>query len=188
MSFESLMTNCQSLKSSMEALAAIGAELRLRREKLSGDSRVRPLLQEVIHHIDPKLLDELDANQEEAALALIHFPLPLFPGISSTQLWSAFTEHLRQAAGSYSGSIHIRQVRWAKHLRICGSYAGVVIRGRQRRWRNASTRSASSGSRHSHPRLPLCSCSVSGRPDPDLIRHEKVFVKRSLRSTNTNCF
>jgi ubiquinone/menaquinone biosynthesis C-methylase UbiE len=65
------MTNCQSLKSSMEALAAIGAELRLRREKLSGDSRVRPLLQEVIHHIDPELLDDLDANQEEAALALI---------------------------------------------------------------------------------------------------------------------
>jgi hypothetical protein len=71
MSFESLMTECQTLKSSMEALAAIGAELRLRRGKLGGDSRVRPLLQEVVHHIDPELLDHLDANQEEAALALI---------------------------------------------------------------------------------------------------------------------
>jgi hypothetical protein len=71
MSFESLMTKCETLKSSMEALAAIGAELRLRREKLSGDSRVRPLLQELVHQIDPELLDDLNANQEEAALALI---------------------------------------------------------------------------------------------------------------------
>jgi SAM-dependent methyltransferase len=71
MSFESLMTKCQTLKSSMEALAAIGAELRLRREMLSGDSRVRPLLQEVVDQIDPELLDDLDASQEEAALALI---------------------------------------------------------------------------------------------------------------------
>jgi SAM-dependent methyltransferase len=69
--FESLMTKCQTLKSSMEALAAIGAELRLRRERHSGDSRVRPLLEEVVRHIDPELLDDLDANQEEAALALI---------------------------------------------------------------------------------------------------------------------
>ena len=71
MSFESLMTKCQTFKSSMEALAAIGAELRLRREKLRGDSRVRPLLQAVANHIDPELLNDLDANQEEAALALI---------------------------------------------------------------------------------------------------------------------
>jgi SAM-dependent methyltransferase len=71
MSFESLMTKCETLKSSMEALAAIGAELRLRREKLSGDSRVRPLLHEVVNQIDPELLDDLNANQEEAALALI---------------------------------------------------------------------------------------------------------------------
>lgn len=112
----------------MEALAAIGAELRLRREKLSGDSRVRPLLQEVIHHIDPKLLDELDANQEEAALALIQ-------------------TSFRQAIDLIENPEHAP-----------------------------------------HPRLPLCSCSVSGRPNPDLLRHEKVFVKRSLRSTNTNCF
>jgi predicted O-methyltransferase YrrM len=33
--------------------------------------RVRALLQDVVHRIDPELLDGLDANQERAALALI---------------------------------------------------------------------------------------------------------------------
>jgi precorrin-6B methylase 2 len=71
MSFESLMTKLRTLSSSVEAFAAIGAELRLRQEELSGDPRVRSLLQEVVHHIDPELLVGLDANQERTALALI---------------------------------------------------------------------------------------------------------------------
>jgi hypothetical protein len=40
MSFELLINKWQTLNSSVEALAAIGAELRLRREELMGDSRV----------------------------------------------------------------------------------------------------------------------------------------------------
>jgi precorrin-6B methylase 2 len=71
MDFESLMTKVRTLSSSVETLATIGAELRLRQEKLNGDPRVRSLLQEVVHHIDPELLDGLDPNQERAALALI---------------------------------------------------------------------------------------------------------------------
>jgi SAM-dependent methyltransferase len=71
MTFESLMTKLRTLNSSVEELTAIGAELRLRQEELNGDPRVRSLLQEVVHHIDPELLDGLDANQERAALALI---------------------------------------------------------------------------------------------------------------------
>ncbi|HEV3210275.1 MAG TPA: class I SAM-dependent methyltransferase [Chthoniobacterales bacterium] len=71
MSFESLMTKWQTLNSSLEALAALGGELRLRREKLAGDPRVRSLLQEVVRPIDPELLDGIDANQKRAALALI---------------------------------------------------------------------------------------------------------------------
>lgn len=71
MSFESLMNQCQALNSSVETLAALGAALRLRREEPSGDSRVRSLLQEVVHRLEPGLLDGVDPNQELAALALI---------------------------------------------------------------------------------------------------------------------
>jgi precorrin-6B methylase 2 len=71
MNFESLMTKLRTLSSSVEALAAIGAELRLRQEELNGDPRVRSLLQEVVHQIDPELLEGVDPNQKRAALALI---------------------------------------------------------------------------------------------------------------------
>jgi hypothetical protein len=65
MSFESLMAKLQTLNSSVEALAAIG------REELNRDPRVRPLLQQVVHLIDPELLDGVDPEQERTALALI---------------------------------------------------------------------------------------------------------------------
>ena len=71
MSFELFLNKWLTLNSSVEALAAIGAELRLRREELKGDSRVRAILQDVLHSIDPGLLEDLDTNQESAALALI---------------------------------------------------------------------------------------------------------------------
>ena len=71
MSFESFLNKWLTLNCSVEALAAIGAELRLRREELKGDSRARAILQDVVRSIDPGLLNDLDANQESAALALI---------------------------------------------------------------------------------------------------------------------
>jgi SAM-dependent methyltransferase len=71
MSFESLMTELTALNSSVEALAALGAELRLRREGLGGDPRVRSFLQEVVDKISPELFTGLNPNQEFAALALI---------------------------------------------------------------------------------------------------------------------
>ena len=71
MSFESLMARLQTLNSSVEALAAIGGELRLRRGELNCDPRVRPLIQEVVQLIDPGLLDGIDAEQERTALAFI---------------------------------------------------------------------------------------------------------------------
>ena len=71
MSFESLMNKWQALNSSLETLAALGAQLRLRQQGRSGDSRVRALLQEVVNCIEPGLLDNIDINQELAALALI---------------------------------------------------------------------------------------------------------------------
>jgi hypothetical protein len=72
MSFESLMTELRPLNSSVEALAALGAELRLRREGLGGDPRVRSLLQDVVHKIDPELFAGLDPNQELAALERVY--------------------------------------------------------------------------------------------------------------------
>lgn len=143
MSFESLMTNCQSLKSSMEALAAIGAELRLRREKLSGDSRVRPLLQEVIHHIDPKLLDELDANQEEAALALIQSAEVRGPrgrenlhsGVASRSLY--FLGYRRHSSGAHLPSTCARRLA---HIRAqstsakCAGQSTYEFADRTRGW------------------------------------------------------
>ncbi|HET9378902.1 MAG TPA: class I SAM-dependent methyltransferase [Chthoniobacterales bacterium] len=71
MSFESLMSELQALNLSVEALAAIGAELRLRREGLDGNPLVRSLLQDVVRKINPGLLEGLNPNQELAALALI---------------------------------------------------------------------------------------------------------------------
>ena len=71
MSFESFMKQLQAFNSPLETLAAIGAELKLRREKLDGDPQVRSLLQDVVRTIDPGLLDGLSPEQEQAALGLI---------------------------------------------------------------------------------------------------------------------
>jgi precorrin-6B methylase 2 len=71
MSFETLLAASQRMNASLEALAALGAELRLRREGSEGDPRVRRLLQDVVRSIDPNLLDGLDPNQEAVALGVI---------------------------------------------------------------------------------------------------------------------
>ena len=71
MSFETLMTELRALNSSVEAFAALGAELRLRCEGLGGDPRVRSLLQDVVNKINPQLFDGVNPNQELAALGLI---------------------------------------------------------------------------------------------------------------------
>ena len=71
MSFETFMQHLQTLNSSLETLAAIGAELRLRRDGLTGDTRVRTLLQEVVHKVDPTILDGISPSQTQAALGLI---------------------------------------------------------------------------------------------------------------------
>ena len=63
------ITKWQTLNSSVEALAALAGELRLRRAELSGDSRVRALLQDVVRRIDPELLDDIDSWKPALALA-----------------------------------------------------------------------------------------------------------------------
>jgi hypothetical protein len=69
MSFESLMAASQRLSVSVETLAARGAQLRLQQEGLDGDPRVRALLNEIVHAVDPQLLENVDSRQQAAALA-----------------------------------------------------------------------------------------------------------------------
>jgi hypothetical protein len=71
MSVETFMQQLHALNSSLETLAAIGAELRLRRDGLTGDSRVRALLQDVVYRVDPTVLDGINPSQAQAALGLI---------------------------------------------------------------------------------------------------------------------
>ena len=71
MSFESLMAATQRLSVSIETLAALGAELRLRQDRSAGDRRVRALLNDVARTVDPQLLAGIDDDQASAALALI---------------------------------------------------------------------------------------------------------------------
>ena len=71
MSFESLMGVMQRLNASTEALAALGAELRLRRDGAQAELETRQPLQDIVGGIDPTLLDGVSPQQESLALAVI---------------------------------------------------------------------------------------------------------------------
>jgi SAM-dependent methyltransferase len=69
--FEAMMARIRQLSVSVEALAVLGAELRLRQERLEGDPQLRGLLREGVRAIDPRWLERVDANESGPALALI---------------------------------------------------------------------------------------------------------------------
>jgi SAM-dependent methyltransferase len=71
MSFESLMAVVQRLNASAETLAALGAELRLRRDGARADPKTRQLLHDIVRGIDPTLLDGVSPQQQALALAVI---------------------------------------------------------------------------------------------------------------------
>ena len=71
MGFESLIAAAQRLSTSVEALAALGAQLRLQQDGLEGNPRVRALLNEIARAIDPQLLEDVDEHQQATTLALI---------------------------------------------------------------------------------------------------------------------
>jgi SAM-dependent methyltransferase len=71
LSFPSLIAALQRLGVSVGALAALGAELRLRRERLDCDPSVRTLFREVASAMDPGLLEGIDPDHQAIALALI---------------------------------------------------------------------------------------------------------------------
>ena len=75
MSFQTFMAEWQKLSLNAEALAALGAELRLRCDGVEGDPQVRPLLQDAAHRINPELFDDLNPNQQRTALTLIQMAL-----------------------------------------------------------------------------------------------------------------
>lgn len=68
MSAESLMRTVLRLNTSVEALAALGAELHLRQSGADGDPRVRAILQQIVQRLDPMLLDDVDVNQAASLL------------------------------------------------------------------------------------------------------------------------
>jgi precorrin-6B methylase 2 len=68
---ETLLSVSQRLNASVEALAALGAELRLRRDGTTIEPRVRDGLREVIAGLEPGLLDSVSAEQEAVCLAFI---------------------------------------------------------------------------------------------------------------------
>jgi len=71
MGFERLMATSQRLSISVEALAALGAELKLRGGTERSDRRIGTLLHEVLGALEPRLLEDLDPKGKAAALALI---------------------------------------------------------------------------------------------------------------------
>lgn len=74
-SFEQLLATVQRLQTSAEALAALGAELRLRREGLPADPNIAARLHDVVRALDPTLVNGLSAEQEETALVMIQSAL-----------------------------------------------------------------------------------------------------------------
>jgi precorrin-6B methylase 2 len=71
MSTETLLSVSQRLNASVEALAALGAELRLRRDGTRIEARVRDRLREVVAGLAPGLLDSTNAEQEAVCLAFV---------------------------------------------------------------------------------------------------------------------
>jgi len=113
-------------------VAVIGVELRLRRERLSGDPRVRPLLQEVVHHIDPELLDGLDANQEQATLALIrtsfHQAIDLMENPAHPPGWNCEDPIVLEFQGQVSRLICFRQLdRTMVTLTLCSRHSRLTL-------------------------------------------------------------
>ena len=106
MSFESLLAAIQRLSVSMDSIAAIGVQLRLQQQELDGDPRVRALLNDAIRAVDPNLLENVDANQRAAALALIQVifrqALDLLENPARPPGWSYTDPDILQSQGQVS--------------------------------------------------------------------------------------
>jgi len=109
MSFEAVMHVAQRLSASMEALAAIGAELRLRHDGTAADPRTRQLLQQIVDGIDPNLFDGVTPEQEAIVLAIIrtgfHQAVDLLDNPARAPGWLHQDPAILQAIGQMSRRI-----------------------------------------------------------------------------------
>lgn len=109
MSFESLMAAVRHLNASTEALAALGAELRLRRDGAQADPETRQLLQDIVRDTDPTLLDGVSPQQEALALAVIgagfHHAVDLLEDPARAPGWLHQDPAVLQAIGRMSSRI-----------------------------------------------------------------------------------
>jgi len=106
MGFESLMAESRRLSVTVQALAALGARLRLREQGLDGDPRVRALLDDVVLAVDPQLLDRVDTDHEAAALAFIQTmfrqAIELLENPAQTPGWTSRDPVVLQSQGQLS--------------------------------------------------------------------------------------
>ena len=109
MSIESLMGLVQRLNASTETLAALGAELRLRRDDAQADPEARQLLQETLRGIDPGLLEGVSPQQEAVAFAIIgaafHYAVDLFEDPARAPGWLHRDPAVLQTIGRISSRI-----------------------------------------------------------------------------------
>ena len=91
---------------SVEALAALGAACRLRREGIKADPRVRALLSDVLRAIDPQLLNGIDASHEDMACAFaqaaLYQSLELLANPGRTPGWRHEDSVILQSQGQVS--------------------------------------------------------------------------------------
>lgn len=71
MSYATLYAAMARLNVQLTAMAALGAEMKLRVAGEAGDPQIRPLLQEITDALGPGLLDDMKDGEEEGALGLL---------------------------------------------------------------------------------------------------------------------
>jgi SAM-dependent methyltransferase len=113
MTFEGMMGAALRMSASVEAFAALGAELRLRQAGLAGDPHTRELLRDVVRAIDPQLLDD-PGERDVTAIAFIQTvlrqALDLLERPERSPGWDYRDPVLLQSQGQLSGVV-IRGIR-----------------------------------------------------------------------------
>ena len=71
MAIQDALSELRNLARSTQALAAIGADIRLRQDTNAGDQRVRALLQDAMHALHPAPLEGLNPEQQAMLLGII---------------------------------------------------------------------------------------------------------------------
>lgn len=109
MSFKSLLSTMQRLTISMEAMAAVLAELKLRQSGVPGDPVFRASLMEMIDKLEPGLLDGLTKDQEALVLsvntAYFRQAFDLLENPGSEPGWYFHDPEILQAYGVLSKSV-----------------------------------------------------------------------------------